>query len=162
MGTLVLRTVQQRDRQVGRGIHPLGRGRVRSTPPTTNCHGQSDAVRTGEPVEPPSTLNLLLARRVRASTLGTAPPFVALLVTQNAADLDVERSALFATGHWLRSVADVIEPIEFELPVIHTFDEDALPLTGTPVIDPYDWCEPRSLDRKTRHYADLFAGGCWG
>ena len=104
------------------------------------------AVRTGAPAKPPSTINLLLGatRDLQFGILGlyrsvtvTAPPFVALLVTLRAGGRDIERRALFDTTPWLRIPADAVEAIDFELPVIHTFDEGRLPMTGTPVIDPY-------------------------
>ncbi|MGH7540808.1 MAG: hypothetical protein ACRELC_07405 [Gemmatimonadota bacterium] len=100
------------------------------------------SVRSGQSVAPPVDARLLLAAtrdlqfgiQALSFTIGvTAPPFVALHVAQPA--FAHVPCGFFNTGLWLLEPAGTRCDVEFELPIVHTFDEDDLPPVGEFVID---------------------------
>lgn len=110
-----------------------------------------EGVLSGEPVDPPTDFRLMLAltRDVRSaifvlsfSVNVTAPPFTASLVTiplveQIRAEFgETSYEHYIDIGDWLRLPADQLHPVELELRVVTTLDDDAsLRPVGQPVFD---------------------------
>jgi len=102
----------------------------------------AESVLSGKPAAPPVDVRLLLAATrdlqcgilaLRRSIGVTAPPFAPVLVHPDLFG-HVGRG-FFNTGPWLTEAAGARREVEFELPIVHTFDEDALPPVGEPILD---------------------------
>jgi hypothetical protein len=100
------------------------------------------AVRTGEPVEPPTraprvylacTRNLQFSMMDVGSSVGiTAPPFAAALVDERTRYLV---AGWFDVALWLREQPGHGRDLTLTLPVAQIMGEEGLPMIGQPVLD---------------------------